>query len=268
MNTSAINLHEIIKISNRYTKTRVTPLWVSVARWTGNRKALNFPIFYSYLKWVDDQIDEEIKDKKQSHHFLEDQWKVVLGMGNPVLEVENLGEYIGRYSRNALHDGFRSSLEQFFESFYLDIRRRDHWNSTSEIYTRNRYFGNAMLTLAESCFAAPGILEKDLKLRLGEIYIYSDMYLDLREDLDNGYINVPVEWVRDSDALDYPTQELLERDDIKKRVKEEVLSLVDTASDLRIRISEIDSASLRWFLSGMLKKRIQKLNRVLLWLSE
>lgn len=252
-----------LNLSNRYAKNPTHPVWYFAATITGNRRALHFPLFYTYLKWIDDRIDLDLNQKEPATEFLNRQFEILNGKRSPEKDIEFLGFYLGNHSRNSTGSGYLDSLDRFRRGFQIDIERRGRWNSSFEIEERNRTFGIAMLDLAESCFGTSGELEPIFKETLGRIYMFSDMVLDLFEDFDTGYRNIPLEWIPVSSQVSIESKSILGNPSIQKRFTDEIHEYNNLIPLVLTDIQEVSSPLLRWFLKSMIKKRANKLERAL-----
>ena len=265
----AMEFIALLRISARYSKNRHPVLYHLLGTLLGAPLTGYYFIIYSYLKWVDDYIDRSDRAFGEAVLFLDRQFSVLLGEIEPDAEGEILGRAIGRLLVRQEHRPLFMALRRILSSFYDDLRRRNQIQSYYELNLRVERIGFGALEICESIFARSGSLSLAFKRDAARLYVFLDMLLDLEEDLELGYINIPAEVfdyysIPRTRALKGDGVELFRSPGFQRWILENCERLEELSDKLLSAHDQIRSGLLRRVLRKMTRQkqaRIEKLRR-------
>ncbi len=167
-----------------------------LARLFGNRENIKyFFLFYSYLRIVDDLIDDQSKDNQEKIKYLDDQQAVLTEKVEDETDdlEKNIIREIIRFDRN--YSGFLTKrILDMFEIFRFDINRLGKYVSRDELF-RYYHLESEVSLLTILFFIIPSSKIKIYEtVKIGVLSKVIHTIRDLDEDLSEGVINIPLEY--------------------------------------------------------------------------
>jgi phytoene/squalene synthetase len=182
---------------------------------------------YAYLRWVDDVIDIEPQSKDERITFIERQIKIVDQLFRNERPAELCPQELliaAAISNNRSdHNGLYSFIWNFLQVLEFDARRKDRLISQSDLTWYSQCLGKSV-TDGIQYFIGNHRTYPDT----GNRYLaatgahITHMLRDMYEDLGDGFVNIPKEYLESRGFVDGITSDDLDHQDIRAWVREQV----------------------------------------------
>jgi phytoene/squalene synthetase len=194
--TCRLSLPEAVKIAGHHTRKRAPKLWLISHLMISKNKRKYVYFCFSYLRWVDDFIDELTNDKYDKVEFIENQLSLIAALSqNKIVEFKSKEEYFLyyciRYAQttgdyNLIYEGKRN-----IEALRMDAIRLCN-NGIFSKDEQNQYTNKLVGPIFNlSCYLFfPSLKIKKSENYLGKFLQYVLAARDFFEDLDSGYVNI------------------------------------------------------------------------------
>jgi hypothetical protein len=260
--------YQLLPLTTKYVRDKNLHIYHWIGLLFGKKNLGYYFILYGYLKWVDDFIDEKNSNLPLLKTFVQRQRNICLKGIEPEKEEEYLGEAIYNLLSVSNENYLLSALEKVFDSFLLDIERREEIFFTEEkLNNRIELIGTGVIEFSEYCFAKPGTLSQSLKRKMCWLYIQTDMLLDFDEDLEIGYINISHD---DIIKFNIPKMDYTEirlgkshSEQFKNWISLKCQNQLDLAKESLLELQELKYSLFYYFLLKIYKQRINKIHKTL-----
>ncbi|MCK5021909.1 MAG: hypothetical protein KAR54_01530, partial [Candidatus Pacebacteria bacterium] len=172
-----------------------------------------------------------------------------------------LGSNLGfLLKKNNKMDGFECAFEKLTQSFIFDLSRKNSIITEQDIINRVHLLGDSVIEIIELCFDSSLKIKRPLKKHLNNVYIYLDILLDLEEDFEIGYINIPKKYIDDIYLSKEDVRQALIRkeSDITAFIKEAVKEIEISFTYINQNIPNIKPFLFSLFLRKMYKQKYRK----------
>ncbi len=156
-------------------------------------------LLYSYLRWVDDFVDNINIDRKEQKKFLLEQSKIIDSLykkNKP--EIKNYFE--GAISEVIKYDikhgyGLNTVINKMFEVFVFDIKRKNTFPNFNDLNEYSKKIGDAY-TRALLFFLAPTLPYREEYSISAYASHQVHLLRDFLTDKENGYFNISTEEIK------------------------------------------------------------------------
>ena len=202
-NKPYLSLIDALKIAAKFTRKRGVWLWILAIFYFQRKHRKYFYLCYSYLRWVDDYVDNPQGDKLKKLEFIENQLKLIKDLSNeenvdsayPINGLKFKEEfflyYYIKYAKHVENYNLIFEVKRVVESIWLDANRLFNGGIFSQdelshyIDIASRPNSNII-----NYFLYPTIKTLDENKIIGKFLGYVAALRDFFEDLEAGYINI------------------------------------------------------------------------------
>ncbi|MGE5859029.1 MAG: hypothetical protein ACM34J_00650 [Ignavibacteria bacterium] len=192
-----LSLKDAFKLSGRYTRQHAPKLWLITQLLHTNKKYVY--LWFSYLKWVDDFVDNPSNDKNIKLEFIESQLRLFddLSDGKNIALKTNEESFLYYCIQSALQIGNHGLINEgreSLESIALDAKRlfKNGIFSSDELYHYRDKVVRPIFNMSCKLLMPTAQIRKNEKY-IGK-FLWSVLIIrDFLEDFNSGYINISKE---------------------------------------------------------------------------
>jgi phytoene/squalene synthetase len=155
---------------------------------------------YAYFRWADDEIDVSAQSAEERIAFVKRQKRIIDALYNSGRNT-NLKPEEKMIADLIAHDrgensGLQSYIRGFMEVLEFDARRKDKLISEAELAWYSRGLGKAVTDAIQYFIGHDHVYAKADKQYLAATAAHiTHMLRDMCEDINEGFINIPSEWL-------------------------------------------------------------------------
>jgi phytoene/squalene synthetase len=196
---NSLSLQKAFQISSGYTRKRAIKLWIVAQLLIPQRRRKYGYLCFSYLKWVDDFIDNPGRSKDEKLEFIENQLKLITALSNgEERKIETDEEfflyYIIQYAQEINNSNLILEVKNSVESIAMDAGRLNY-NGIFYDIELNKYLDKVVRPVFNLTyyFLHPFVKIPQNNEYIGK-FVWKVLILrDFFEDVDSGYINISKE---------------------------------------------------------------------------
>ncbi|KAA1268730.1 hypothetical protein [Leptospira interrogans] len=185
------NIYRILRFISSNTKNKIPYFIIILVTFFKIKRITLYYTIYSYLEWIDNNVDNNLSDEVEVEKFLQNQKEILFFNREPNNEFEYLGKliFLSKHSEN-----YKLLYESFLEIQKNDFKRKFKLLDRVSLENRNIKLGILSLKICASIFKDKKILNDQIQLdTLAKFYIQVDNLIDYKKDYKIGYINIPLE---------------------------------------------------------------------------
>ncbi|KPZ77523.1 hypothetical protein APS47_10005 [Leptospira kirschneri serovar Mozdok] len=185
------NIYKILRFISSNTKNKIPYFIIILISFFKIKKIALYYTIYSYLEWIDNNVDNNLSDIEEVEKFLQNQKELIFFNREPNSEFEYLGRliFLSKHS-----ESYKPLYESFLEIQKNDFKRKFKLLNRVFLENRNIKLGIISLKICASIFKDKKILNDKIQLEtLAKFYIQVDNLIDYKKDHKIGYINIPLE---------------------------------------------------------------------------